>query len=128
MAMTVQIFLNMLRHEYIRLSRVALLIFDECHHATEKHPMAEVMKEYARAKRMDPAYPVPRVLGLSATIIKGSCKPDQVSTKIVELEGTMQSIAITYKDYEEVMVNATSSKVCKEPYPKNENFLYDHTS
>jgi endoribonuclease Dicer len=42
MAMTAQIFLNMIRHDRVRFSQIAFLVFDECHHAVEKHPMAEV--------------------------------------------------------------------------------------
>jgi hypothetical protein len=61
------------------------------------------MKEYARARQIDPNYILPRVLGLSATIIKGTCKPHEVSDKIIELERTMNSAAVTYKDYEEVL-------------------------
>lgn len=61
------------------------------------------MKEYARVKQLDPTYKLPRVLGLSATIIKGACKAQDVPRKIEELEGAMQSVAITYKDYEEVL-------------------------
>ena len=39
MAMTTQIFLNILQHAYIKVSQVALLILDECHHAVKDHPM-----------------------------------------------------------------------------------------
>jgi superfamily II DNA or RNA helicase len=44
MAMTSQIFLNLLRHGYIKFSQIALLIFDECHHAVKDHPMSNVIK------------------------------------------------------------------------------------
>jgi hypothetical protein len=61
------------------------------------------MKEYARARQINTNYILPRVLGLSATIIKGTCQPDDISKKIMELERTMNSAAVTYKDYEEVL-------------------------
>jgi hypothetical protein len=37
---------------------------------------------------------------LSTTIIKGTCKPFEVAQKIHEIEQTMQSVALTHKDYE----------------------------
>jgi hypothetical protein len=61
------------------------------------------MKDFCRAKAMDPNHPMPRILGLSATIIKGNCKPHEVPQKIQEIEQTMQSLALTHKDYEEVL-------------------------
>lgn len=60
------------------------------------------MKEYNMDKMMSSSHAMPRILGLSATIIKGTCKPAEVPVKIRELESTMDSAAITYKDYEEV--------------------------
>jgi len=44
--MTTQIFVNIIRHAYIKLSQVALLILDECHHACANHPMKLVFKIY----------------------------------------------------------------------------------
>lgn len=88
------------------------------------------MKEYARAKQMEANYPVPRILGLSATIIKGTCKPSQVSNKIIELEGALNSAAITYKDYEEVL--KYFKILWKLPYPwlkiHFSFFVYSHST
>lgn len=61
------------------------------------------MKEYSRTKESDPSYQLPRILGLSATIIMGPCKPHEVASKIQGLESTLHSAALTYKDYEEVL-------------------------
>lgn len=46
--MTPQILLRNLFHCFIKMEMIALLIFDECHHAQVKsdHPYAEIMKVY----------------------------------------------------------------------------------
>lgn len=41
--MTPQILLNSLRHTFVKLEQIKLLIFDECHHARGKHPYACIM-------------------------------------------------------------------------------------
>lgn len=44
--MTSQILSDMLNHSYIEIEDINLLIFDECHHAVEDHPMRLVMKHF----------------------------------------------------------------------------------
>ncbi|PWZ44154.1 Endoribonuclease Dicer 4 [Zea mays] len=48
LVMTPQILLHNLRHCFIRMDLIALLIFDECHHAQaqKRHPYAQIMKAY----------------------------------------------------------------------------------
>lgn len=57
--MTSQILCDMLTHQYIKIEDINLLIFDECHHAVEYHPMRIVMKHFEDC----PKAKQPRVLG-----------------------------------------------------------------
>lgn len=57
--MTSQILNDMLTHQYIRIEDINLLIFDECHHAVEDHPMRVIMKHFEGC----PKHSQPRVLG-----------------------------------------------------------------
>jgi endoribonuclease Dicer len=41
--MTPAILLNCLRHSFIKLSMIKVLIIDECHHARGKHPYARIL-------------------------------------------------------------------------------------
>ena len=41
--MTPAILLNCLRHSFLKLNMIKVLIMDECHHARGKHPYACIM-------------------------------------------------------------------------------------
>ncbi|KAG2567328.1 hypothetical protein PVAP13_7NG350064 [Panicum virgatum] len=68
LVMTPQIFLRNLRHCFIKMDSVALLVFDECHHAQapKRHPYAQIMKEFYN--NLDKP---PRVFGMTASPIIG---------------------------------------------------------
>jgi endoribonuclease Dicer len=42
--MSAQILLDCLTHSYITMNEICLIVLDECHHATEEHPMNMVCK------------------------------------------------------------------------------------
>ena len=44
LVMTPMILLNALRHSFLRLETIKVLIFDECHNARGKDPYASIMK------------------------------------------------------------------------------------
>jgi dsRNA-specific ribonuclease/ERCC4-related helicase len=46
MVMTADLFLNSLRHAFVTMSDIGLLVFDECHHARLNAPMSLIMKEF----------------------------------------------------------------------------------
>ncbi|XP_062184952.1 endoribonuclease Dicer homolog 4 isoform X3 [Phragmites australis] len=68
LVMTPQMLLHNLRHCFIKMSSIALLIFDECHHAQaqKRHPYAQIMKEFYNSIDKPP-----RVFGMTASPIIG---------------------------------------------------------
>lgn len=76
--MTSQIFLNLLTHGYMKLDKVNLVIFDECHRAVSYHPMRQIMQQFescSEEKR-------PRVLAMSATLLNSNIKADKIESTI----------------------------------------------
>ncbi|XP_078438839.1 dicer-like 4 isoform X2 [Wolffia australiana] len=67
--MTPQILIDKLRHCFIKMELVALLIFDECHHAQldKRHPYAQIMKEFYETESRKR----PRIFGMTASPIIG---------------------------------------------------------
>ncbi|KAG0221005.1 Dicer-like protein 1 [Mortierella sp. GBA43] len=61
---TAQILLDLLRHGMIKISKVHLLIFDECHHARKDHPFCCIMKEFYHSA---PKEERPKVFGMTAS-------------------------------------------------------------
>ncbi|XP_059635348.1 dicer-like protein 4 isoform X2 [Cornus florida] len=65
LVMTPQILLHNLSHRFIMIELIALLIFDECHHAQleSNHPYAEIMKVFYKSDVIT----LPRVFGMTAS-------------------------------------------------------------
>ncbi|KAG9185235.1 hypothetical protein G6011_07779 [Alternaria panax] len=61
------ILLDALTHGFVRLRMLALLIFDEAHHCTLKHPAHLIMSDFYIPQLMKGGTSLPKVLGLSAS-------------------------------------------------------------
>ncbi|XP_036140493.1 endoribonuclease Dicer isoform X2 [Monomorium pharaonis] len=85
LVMTAQIFLNLLIHGYMKLNRVNLIIFDECHRAVSDHPMRQIMQQFENCSKED----YPRVLAMSATLLNAN-------VKVYKIESTIRSLEITF--------------------------------
>lgn len=87
--MTAQILLDLLVHGYLSLQDVALLIFDECHHARKRHPYNVIMAEfYYSLDKQDR----PRIFGMSATPVN---RKEEVNVSVWQLEVNLDSKAFT---------------------------------
>lgn len=64
--MTAQKLVNALMYGCIRISDLNMLIFDECHHATEDHPYNKIMEIYHKEKLT--SHKMPMIIGLTASL------------------------------------------------------------
>uniref|UniRef100_A0A7M5VDW2 Uncharacterized protein n=1 Tax=Clytia hemisphaerica TaxID=252671 RepID=A0A7M5VDW2_9CNID len=108
LVMTAQILVNILTHGFFTRENINLLIMDECHNATKKHP-------YVRVMEFLPVTGGPHIMGLTASIINEKYKksPDKDSIRdflddrMKILETTMRSKCITCSDREATSKYAT---------------------
>ncbi|VDL72637.1 unnamed protein product [Nippostrongylus brasiliensis] len=85
---TAQVFLDLIDHAYFSITKLALVIFDECHHALGiKHPYRVIMDRIMR---------VPE--GLTASLINDKTPPSQLEVKLSKLESIMNSAIETASD------------------------------
>uniref|UniRef100_A0A8C4GYC6 ribonuclease III n=1 Tax=Dicentrarchus labrax TaxID=13489 RepID=A0A8C4GYC6_DICLA len=89
LVMTCHIFLHILRNKILQLSKINLVVFDDCHLAITDHPYCEIMKGCLCS---------PRILGLTASILNGKCDPSELEQKIQNLERILKSNAETATD------------------------------
>ncbi|XP_066531976.1 endoribonuclease Dicer isoform X1 [Hoplias malabaricus] len=92
LVMTCHIFLHVLKNGVLPLSKINLLVFDECHLAITDHPYRDIMK------KCEDCLSCPRILGLTASILNGKCDPSDLEEKIQNLERILKSNAETATD------------------------------
>ncbi|KAK0849210.1 Dicer-like protein 2 [Friedmanniomyces endolithicus] len=78
-----------LTHGFVRISRLALLVFDEAHHCIKNHPMNAIMKNFYHPAKLR-AESMPAVLGLTASPV---FNPRQGG--MTELESNMDATVAT---------------------------------
>uniref|UniRef100_A0A0N4VZ52 Helicase ATP-binding domain-containing protein n=1 Tax=Haemonchus placei TaxID=6290 RepID=A0A0N4VZ52_HAEPC len=82
-------------HAYFNIAKLALIIFDECHHALGvKHPYRVIMDRIMRV----PTDQQPRILGLTASLINDKTPPNQLEAKLSKLECVLNSAIETASD------------------------------
>ncbi|CAG8495182.1 4853_t:CDS:2 [Diversispora eburnea] len=95
LVMTAQIFLNILRHGFISLKQVNLLVFDECHHTSKKHPYNLIMREfYDRC----PEEQKPKIFGMTASPVNTRSNIHSAS----HLESNLNAKVFTASDTKEL--------------------------
>lgn len=105
LVMTRQIFLDALSHSFIKINKINLIVFDECHHAVKNDSYVRIMREfYFKSGRHNR----PHILGLSASIISGKCKPNDLQRKLTSLEVNLDCRISTASDLAEVAKYATN--------------------
>lgn len=95
--MTPAILLDALRHSFLSLSMIKVLIVDECHHAGGKHPYACIMREFYHKELNSGTSNVPRIFGMTASLVKTKGENlDSYWKKIHELETLMNSKVVSF--------------------------------
>ncbi|CAO3669359.1 unnamed protein product [Rhizopus stolonifer] len=87
--MTAQIFLDALYHGFISIDKAHLIIFDECHHATKKHPFNLIMREFYDRCPMEKR---PKIFGMTASPMHSK---SSVESSVIQLERNMNSRVYT---------------------------------
>ncbi|KAK7380380.1 hypothetical protein VNO78_32890 [Psophocarpus tetragonolobus] len=97
LVMTPIILLNCLRHSFFKLNMIKVLIMDECHHATGKHPYACIMTEFYHHQLQSGISDLPRIFGMTACPIKSKVGKSESSwsKKIEKLKAIMHSKVYT---------------------------------
>lgn len=76
--MTPQILLNCLNDAYFHLRNIALIIFDEAHHARKNHPYNHVMEIYRHERAENGDRFLPKLFGMTAS--PGASKSDSLDS------------------------------------------------
>ncbi|KAH0970234.1 hypothetical protein GBA52_022390 [Prunus armeniaca] len=102
LVMTPEILLRNLYHCFIKMESIALLIFDECHHAQvqSNHPYAEIMKLFYKTDDTK----LPRIFGMTASPVvgKGASSQANLSKSINSLESLLDAKVYSVEDKEEL--------------------------
>lgn len=104
---TCQIILDIVRHGYIKMSHINVIVFDEAHHAMKDSPMHQLMNQYAKASESER----PRVIGLTGMLLSGAVKPATVTSQLEKLEATLHGTIATVhtiKDHQNVLIYSTN--------------------
>jgi ERCC4-related helicase len=68
---TPQVLLDALSHGFVKMRKLALIIFDEAHHCTGKHPTHTILANfYTPYLQMGDESQLPKILGLSASPVQ----------------------------------------------------------
>ncbi|CAJ1794964.1 unnamed protein product [Sphenostylis stenocarpa] len=97
LVMTPVILLNCLRHSFVKLNMIKVLIMDECHHARGKHPYACIMTEFYHHQLQSGISDLPRIFGMTASPIKSKVGKSEssLSENIQKLMTLMHSKVYT---------------------------------
>ncbi|KAI3318603.1 hypothetical protein HD806DRAFT_549027 [Xylariaceae sp. AK1471] len=91
---TAEILHQCLRHSFIRMEQINLLIFDEAHHAKNNHPYARIVKDFY-ATLEESNYKRPRILGMTASPVDART---DVLVAAAQLEGLLHCEIATVDD------------------------------
>lgn len=95
--LTAQILVNALQSgEMENLQLLTLILLDECHNTTGKHPYNNIMTRYLDSKLTGNGSPLPQIVGLTASVGIGSFKNQmEAENNVTQLCANMDTRVIT---------------------------------
>ncbi|KAL0046074.1 hypothetical protein WJX82_001682 [Trebouxia sp. C0006] len=104
--MTPQILLNVLRHGFLKITDLNLLVCDECHRAIKKDPYNCIMQEFYHDRSTEGVRP--HIFGMTASPVNTRAKQTQmkVAEAVWQLERNMDAQVITVIDRDPVTAAA----------------------
>lgn len=112
-----QVLLDALSRGYIRIPNLALIIIDECHHAVKNHCYSKIMRDWYHKAKED-LEELPKILGLSASIVVKSVNEDEFKAEKAKLEAVLDAEVETCDELSvEKFVSFAETKLLK--YPAN---------
>ncbi|KAJ1295101.1 hypothetical protein BS78_01G198000 [Paspalum vaginatum] len=117
--MTPQILLDALRHAFLTMSVISLLIFDECHRACGNHPYSRIMKEFYIDSEWGPA-----VFGMTASPVamKGASTIEDCEAQIAQLELILDAKVYIVEDRNELESFSPAATIVNKYY---DAYLFD---
>lgn len=108
---TAQLFVDAVKHSFVGIDQLNVVIFDECHHGRMNHPYHELMKQF---KYVHPSRH-PRVIGLSAQLIgiSSNLTEETIGDELTTLESTFMSLVVSVNrldEYKNVLLYSTKPK------------------
>ncbi|KAF8797027.1 Endoribonuclease Dicer like protein [Argiope bruennichi] len=101
--MTGEIFRIIVDHAFIALKQIKLLILDECHRCQGDHPYRQALKCFINLPPDD----MPRIFGLTASLLNGKCKPTKLEKNLRDLEKNLRSTIVTASDLTDIQKYGT---------------------
>ncbi|KAF2027546.1 dicer-like protein 2 [Setomelanomma holmii] len=91
---THQVLLDALTHAFVQMRHLGLIIFDEAHHCTLKHPAHRIMSDFYMPRVSRQETELPKILGLSASPVM---KAKASSVDLQQIEQNLCATARTPK-------------------------------
>ncbi|GAQ87876.1 hypothetical protein KFL_003840065 [Klebsormidium nitens] len=98
---TAQVLLNALRHGFLRMAQLRLLIVDECHHAHGRHPYRQIFTEFYHAADVANR---PAVFGMTASPVntQGVTDLKDCARQMAALERTLDCTIFALEDRDSI--------------------------
>lgn len=91
--LNVDLCLDALICSYLDLSRVNLIVIEDCHMRCESNTQIDKLSAY-----VNDSVPKPRILGLAGALHNAGCRPEHLTFNLEQLEQQMQCTAETASD------------------------------